>query len=229
MVKRVRPRRVCKCGCGSAVNPGKTFLSGHNSKLPESRKKLSKMLKGEPFSEEHKRKLVIAAKTKPKVSEETKKRLSAINSGENHWAYGLRGKDNPNYGAKRTEKAKLAISKASKIRNSGDGNPNWQGGKSKEPYCKGWLTYEFKQAIFRRDNHTCQSPNCKGISERIVRHHIDGNKQNCCCLNIITLCNSCAMIAEGRRTGGRSRTEWNTILNQITIRNEIEYDLLQQE
>ncbi len=82
-------------------------------------------MSGVKHSEETKKKMSIAAKNKI-VSEETKKKLSEIMKnrdpelqykfshsrvGMSSWCKGLKGKDNHNYGAKRTEaqKEKMAI------------------------------------------------------------------------------------------------------------------------
>jgi 5-methylcytosine-specific restriction endonuclease McrA len=65
-------------------------------------------------------------------------------------------------------------------------NPNWQGGKSFEPYTLDW-TDTLKKAIRERDHYTCKI--C--LKEGIVVHHIDYNKANCDPKNLITLCSRC--------------------------------------
>lgn len=71
-------------------------------------------------------------------------------------------------------------------------SPNWQGGKSFEPY-----GIEFnnilKERVRARDNYTCQI--C-GVQEndyyrKLDVHHIDGRKKNNSLENLITLCESC--------------------------------------
>lgn len=73
----------------------------------------------------------------------------------------------------------------------GEGNPNWKGGISCEPYCDVWLDKEFKKSIKQRDKYKCLNPYCIGISKRLTIHHIDYNKKNCSPQNLITICNSC--------------------------------------
>lgn len=54
-------------------------------------------------------------------------------------------------------------------------HPDWQGGKSFEPYTIDW-TQDLKKAIRKRDKYTCQI--C-GKEPAIYCHHIDYNKKNC--------------------------------------------------
>ena len=144
--------------------------------------------------------------------------------GEDNYCYGKSGKDHPSYGTTSSEKHKKAISIALSGENnpmygvtvmSGETHHNWQGGKSFEPYCKGWYSKAFKELIFKRDNYECQNPLCLGRSVLIVRHHIDGDKMNCCYKNIITLCRSCSIIVEGRRKGGKSKKWWRNLLESV--------------
>ena len=67
------------------------------------------------------------------------------------------------------------------------------------------ITDELKQKIRKRDSYICQ--NC-GITEKIHKikygriltvHHIDYNKQNCKESNLITVCLSCNLKANGNR------------------------------
>jgi len=79
---------------------------------------------------------------------------------------------------------------------SGDKNPNWNNGTSREGY-----SYKFnkqlKEQIRKRDNYICQ--NCSITEEEYIIvfgrtldvHHIDYNKENCQESNLITLCQSC--------------------------------------
>jgi len=108
----------------------------------------------------------------------------------------------------------------------GHRHPNWQGGKTKEPYCNEWYDPDFKKMIFERDNYRCQNPLCRecGIG-KIVRHHIDGNKLNCHLDNIILLCTSCSGVVEGRRKHGRPREWWQTLLEEIIKTKKIAYNV----
>lgn len=74
---------------------------------------------------------------------------------------------------------------------SGNGNPNWRGGISYEPYCEQWSDIEYKESIKERDGHICLNPECKKITNKLCVHHIDYNKKNCHPLNLITICISC--------------------------------------
>jgi hypothetical protein len=49
-------------------------------------------------------------------SEETKRKMSDVNKGENNYWYGKRGEDNPHYGKSRSEETKRKISEAHKGR-----------------------------------------------------------------------------------------------------------------
>lgn len=68
----------------------------------------------------------------------------------------------------------------------GNNNPNWQGGKSYEPYTIDW-TETLKRSIRERDNYICQL--CSQYGKDV--HHIDYNKENCEIYNLITLCEGC--------------------------------------
>jgi hypothetical protein len=72
----------------------------------------------------------------------------------------------------------------------GDKNPNWQGGKSFEPYNIDW-TETLKRSIRERDHYTCQLNGEIQGDICFAVHHIDYNKKNCDPNNLITLCNRC--------------------------------------
>ena len=86
---------------------------------------------------------------------------------------------------------------------TGEGNPNWKGGISNEPYCSLWSISEFKESIKIRDGFSCLNPYCHRKSDVLVIHHIDYNKKNCDQRNLITICNSCNSMANYDR-------EWHT-------------------
>ena len=73
----------------------------------------------------------------------------------------------------------------------GDGNPNWKGGISIEPYCDAWKDRDFKKDIQARDGQKCQNPDCRKNCVSLTVHHIDYDKKNCHPQNLITLCISC--------------------------------------
>ena len=62
-------------------------------------------------------------------------------------------------------------------------NPSWNGGSSFSPYSLEW-TKELKETIRKRDNYRCAI--CHNFSKDV--HHIDYDKNNCACYNLITLC-----------------------------------------
>jgi len=149
-----------------------------------------------------------------KHTEEAKaKKRDSVKSGIDHPLYGI----GPMYGKKHKPESRQAMS----ISTSGENHPNWKGGISKVPYCAIWHDPEFKEMILERDNFECKNPFCWGTSSRIVRHHIDGDKENCHPSNIITICNSCNVRAEGRRKNGITRKRWRRhyrdIASSITL------------
>lgn len=73
--------------------------------------------------------------------------------------------------------------------NSGDGNPNWNGGISRRPYP--WNFREISRAVIARDGGKCQSPECRGVDARMTTHHINYDKTDCRDQNLIALCSSC--------------------------------------
>jgi len=73
---------------------------------------------------------------------------------------------------------------------SGKGNPNWNGGTSKKPYCFIW-TKDYKETIKERDNHVCLNPLCDKTIKRLNIHHVNFDKENCHPQNLITLCAKC--------------------------------------
>jgi len=74
----------------------------------------------------------------------------------------------------------------------GELNPNWQGGKSFEPY-----NLEFndklKRMVRKRDNYTCQECGYteKQLGYSLSVHHIDYNKNSNILDNLISLCKNC--------------------------------------
>lgn len=82
---------------------------------------------------------------------------------------------------------------------SGINSPQWEGGKSFEPYTPEW-TNALKKKIRERDDYTCTI--CGGAGKCV--HHIDGDKQNGHRPeNLITLCRKC----HGKTIGNRKSWE----------------------
>jgi hypothetical protein len=98
----------------------------------------------------------------------------------------------------------------------GNGNPNWQGGISCEPYCYEWSFKEFKEYIKERDSNRCMNPDCWGNIHRLSIHHIDYNKKNCVPENLITLCASCNSRANKDR-------EWHKAWYSVILQRRYNY------
>lgn len=78
------------------------------------------------------------------------------------------------------------------IQASGDGNPAWAGGKSREPY-PSYFNTRLKRKIRERDGNICRLCQ-KGEAEngkKLAVHHIDYVKNNCSETNLTALCDAC--------------------------------------
>jgi len=84
-------------------------------------------------------------------------------------------------------------------------NPNWQDGKSFEPYGIEF-NRKLKEQIRKRDNYTCQECGFtqKQLGYKLYVHHIDYNKQNNSSNNLISLCKQC------HSQTNFNRTDWTT-------------------
>lgn len=71
-----------------------------------------------------------------------------------------------------------------------EGNPNWRGGSSFEPYPIDFNS-ALKLRIRERDNFTCQECGELEDGKSLHVHHIDYDKMNCEEINLITLCEIC--------------------------------------
>ena len=122
----------------------------------EIKKKTSDVLKGRHLSKKHKRKISEAMKGKKhkyshKHSEETKKKMSESHKGKSH-----------------SEQTRKKLSKLFKGKKSW----SWKGGVTPK-YEKIRKSIEFRlwrEAVFARDNWTCQKYKIKG--GKLVAHHI---------------------------------------------------------
>lgn len=109
----------------------------------------------------------------------------------------------------------------------GEKHPNWQGGKSFEPY-----TYDFnsrfKVAIKERDHNCCQLCNVgeidlKELKRYLMVHHVDYDKLNSFPQNCITLCNKCHMLTNG------NRIHWKTFFqNSLKEKHDYKYTSTQK-
>ncbi len=210
----------CECECGTLIpefdsrGRRRRFVNGHNGrgKTPSdaTRQKLSIINSGENnpnYGKHH------SPETKQKMSKIRKKKYS----GENHPFFGknhspetrqkmsenhadISGENHPMYGKHHSPETKQLLSKIRKEKYSGENHPmygrrgenspGWKGGISKEPYCQEWSPW-FKEEIKERDDYQCQNPDCNHKFEKLCVHHIDYDKKNCSCDNLITLCTSC--------------------------------------
>ncbi len=210
----------CKCGCGKPTKKilknhrklgrvkGKysKFIVGHNlgiqtnpmenlDSVNKIKQKTIERYKDEEYCNKHKKACKDYYKThkhhikgKPKLpSQKLKMSISKIKWYEN----------NP-------EKAKLKAVKVSETKKrkgywKGKKNPNWQDGKSFEPYGLEF-NKELKEKIKKRDNYECQYCHKKqkdllkdkwNRKIKLATHHIDYNKKNNNPLNLISLCPKC--------------------------------------
>ncbi|MBA3052294.1 MAG: HNH endonuclease [Candidatus Omnitrophica bacterium] len=76
--------------------------------------------------------------------------------------------------------------------NRGEAHPNWQGGKSFEPYGLKF-NKQLKERIRIRDNFICQEcgKTQNELKRKLAIHHIDYCKQNNNPDNLVSLCVSC--------------------------------------
>lgn len=86
----------------------------------------------------------------------------------------------------------------------GNNNHAWRGGSSFEPYPH-TFNKEFKDAVRKRDDHTCAI--CGSYGNQI--HHIDYNKKHTSLLNCITLCPPC----HGHTNANRNY--WQSVLSEM--------------
>jgi len=181
----------------------------------ETKKKISEARKGKKMSKESIEKMRRSL-TGRKISEETKKKIGDFWRGkkrifsEEHKrkCRELRLLYNKQWrGKKHNEETKRKISESHRgmkkpwvihPNNKLENNPNWQGGKSFEPYGRIW-TETLKDLVRKRDNFICRL--CGRPQENIRHdvHHIDFNKKNCEPSNLVTLCHDCHVKTNRKR------------------------------
>jgi len=194
---------------------------------PEHRKKLSESHKEKKHTEETKKKMSQSQKGHI-VSDETRKRISASCKGKSNYWLGAKHTEETKdkirqirKGTTHSKETKEKISKANNGENhpmygrKGPLSPAWKGGISAEPYCFAWSFDEFKQMIKDRDNNMCQNPMCSHKSPKLVIHHIDYDKKNCNPNNLITLCISCNLRANGSKK--ITRNDWQKFYANLMI------------
>lgn len=211
----------CICGCNQGILFKKRYrytgvpryINGHNPTIlsDEGRKKLS--LQRKPRTEKEKKAISTGTRlamqnleVRKKISdsrkgkghkhtEETKRILSKNNIGEL----------NPFYGKNHFKEQKQMWSK----QRSGSNNPNWQDGKSFEPYGLDF-NRKLKKQIRVLYNFKCVECNYdeKELGYKLHIHHIDYNKKNNDILNLIPLCRPC------HAQTNFNRNDWKTYYSQ---------------
>jgi len=191
----------------SEAHKGKRFSEEHKKKLSEAlignirwlgrthteetKKKIGETHKGKLISEEQRKKQSKAMKkwmsNNPhpkgmkgkKVTEETKRKLSTANLGENNPMFGVHlcGKANGMYGKNHSKKSKKQLSLSRKGKYGREKNSNWKGGVSTENHLiRNSIQYkEWRKIIFERDDYTCQKCGAKSGNGKAVyleAHHL---------------------------------------------------------
>lgn len=201
-------------------------LALFRKRVSESSKGRPAWNKGKPSSDESKEKMseshkgIQAGKDHPMYgkhhTDESKQKNSLAHLGVKQSPELIKKRFDARAGYRHSMKTKEKIGKA----NSAEGNGNWLGGMSREPYALIWGSHLFKRRIRERDNHTCQNPDCRMNNDVLSIHHIDYDKKNCNPKNLITLCRSC----NGR--ANFNRDFWEAGYTEI-IRQKYETDIQQ--
>lgn len=160
----------------------------------ETRKKLSKYKTGFKHTEESKEKIRIANIGK-KRSEETKRKISKGNKGKKHSEEAKKKISLGNKGKKHSKEHNEKISKIQKGKRMGKDNPRYNPNLTDEDRGNKRLIpgyYEWRSAVYKRDNYICQVCNNKGY---LNAHHIESYSSNkelrITLSNGITLCQKC--------------------------------------
>lgn len=201
------------------------------TKATDNRISWSGRPKGFHHTEATKLKLSLARKGK-KASIKTKLKMSMARKGKSSWQNGLTKETDERVA--RMAKGRSGIKRTTPVWNTGltkkthpslakralhlsetsigENNPNWKGGLSFYPYTPDF-NKKLKDRIRKRDNYTCQYPNCgivqNGISHDI--HHIDYNKENIKDNNLITLCHC------HNTTVNSNRKYWTKYFNNLLL------------
>ena len=180
------------CGCAKSI----LIAEANKNRIwaEKSKQKISKVHKGKKVTREQKQRMSKAQKGKNKTDEH-KQRISESHKGEKFTI------------ERRQKISKTRIEKnIAKLEN----NPNWNNGSSFEPYSPEF-NKEKKQQILKRDNYTCQDPNCEHKTNKLDIHHIDYDKKNNSIDNLITLCDSC----HTKTNGKNNRQYWTNFYQNI--------------
>ena len=84
---------------------------------------------------------------------------------------------------------------------SGENSKFWKGGVTdiNIKFRRNGIFQTWSKKIKKRDNYTCQNPDCFKKIKRLCIHHIDYIKENCSSTNLITVCFSCNARANANR------------------------------
>lgn len=170
---------LCSCGCNMAVNPGRCFIKGHNTRAhirvgPN---------KGRVMGDEQKEKIRATLKAKGIKPPGLKKGQAKPRSVESRLRSSI---------ALKNSAAHKAHAERMKTARRGAGNPAWKGGTSLLPYPYTW-TAEFKARVRNVQGkfcHVCWAKVNSRTYEMDV-HHIDADKLNTADNNFIVLCHPC--------------------------------------
>jgi len=214
--QKIRLTKMClKNGFqkGNKVNLGKHLSEETKKKMRENHKGFL----GKKHTRQTKEKMSQKRLGK-KHTEETKKKMSRNNArgflGKKHTKeakkkIGLASKGNKNpakrpeirekirrtlLGHKVSKKTRKRLSESHIGIQRGKKHPNWQGGKSFEPYPTDW-TEDLKRSIRKRDSYVCQlcGIHQDELNYKLHCHHIDYDKDNLDPRNLISLCRGCHM------------------------------------
>ena len=142
-------------------------------------------------------------------------KISRALKGKNVWSKGKKLFTSWLIGKKQSKetclKRRISMLKVAKRKEE---HPNWQGGKSYEPYPLEWVN-ELRESIRKRDHYKCKlclvpQQECK---RKLSIHHIDYNKNNLNKDNLISLCQDCHGRVNYRRE------DWQNFLSILAIIN----------
>lgn len=165
----------------SGFNKGKKSPMEGKSHSEDTRRKMSQSLmgrvspnKGKHLSDETKRKISESVKVAMQTPEVKIKINKFTHKGKHNSPITefKKGYVSWNKGISMTEKAKEKLSLAKRGKRAGDAHPNWQGGITPEnTKIRNGIEFRlWREAVFARDNWTCQKTGIKGCD--LVAHHI---------------------------------------------------------